>query len=91
MLQAVHFVIGLMLAGTHKRTKVNVIIMALNIRKIMVDNVVFDFPEKNTTSEKVQSVTHKIIDPGLLGIGTMRTIMHNTETDTCISQTKNNT
>ncbi len=81
MLKAMNPIALLMLANTHNRLNIDVIVQSVNIREAMVNHVVLLLPQVHISSHQIQRITHEVVDPFMLRKTAVGAVVHHIETN----------
>jgi hypothetical protein len=85
----VHGLPGLGSALTHERHVVDIVIDTVNIGISMMNNIVFQFPEKCVAAKEIMCQSEDLIDPSARRKTPVTCIMHDIESDGCHSDPQN--
>lgn len=72
----------LTLAMSHERTLGNIIVYAIYIRISMMDDIMFELPDKGIPPQGIERKSHQPVDPFPTGVAAMTSIMHDIEPNT---------
>lgn len=68
-------------AVTHEGTLGDVIVETIYIRIGMMDDIMFEFPDKGIASQRIKRKPHQPVDPFPAGIAAVTGIVHDIKTD----------
>ena len=68
-------------AHAHEGTSIDIVIHTIDIGVGMVDDIVFEFPDKGVAAEGIEGEAHDVVDPFFAGITAMAGIVHDIEAD----------